>query len=122
MERRPATVAEAMTEWLDDLTLSKSPGTVATYRSLLKLPDCQLLDFDRAFCRAWLMTQLRQRKPSGGEDLQGRAVVVLFLARGAGLRARESVRRPGGASACLRARHGRSARRRWQSCGRRRRS
>lgn len=72
MERRPATVADALAEFLDDLLLSnRSPRTIRTYRVLLRFPDMQLLDFDRAFCRAWLMTQLRQRKPSGAKTCKG---------------------------------------------------
>lgn len=67
MERRPSMVAEALGEWLDDLTFDRSPQTIATYRSLLKLPDLTLDGLDRAFCRQWMTEQVRRRKPAGAQ-------------------------------------------------------
>jgi len=67
MERRPSTVAEALAEWLDDLTFDRSPQTIATYRSLLKLPDLALDGLDRAYCRQWMTEQVRRRKPAGAQ-------------------------------------------------------
>ena len=65
MERRPATIEDALREWLDEIAFSRAPKTIETYRTLLKLPPARLDELDRAYCRHWLAEQIRRRKPAG---------------------------------------------------------
>ncbi len=66
MERRPATIADALAEFIDELVFGgKSPATIRSYRSILKLPDAPFDELDRAYCRTWLAGEVKRRSAGG---------------------------------------------------------